>query len=67
MYLHERTLKVQKAQADINFMLIKAIQEHNLTNGEVIMLIGSFLQSTAKYMIREERHPEDPGKCGDVA
>jgi len=67
MHLHERTLKVQKAQAEIKYMLIIEIQRHGLTDGEVVMMLGDFLQSTAKYMIRAERHPEDPEKRGDEA
>lgn len=37
-----------------------------LTYGERMAVIGRQLSGSAKYIIREERHPEDPSRPGDV-
>ena len=38
-----------------------------LTIAERMHVIGDQLCTTAKYWIREERHPENPSKPGDLA
>ena len=42
------------------------VNEYNLTIGEQISIIGQALQIEAKYIIRAERHPENPEKPADL-
>jgi hypothetical protein len=65
MKLHERTLLVQKASAEMGMAIIDIVQKYDLTYGEVFGILGQSINDFAKYLKREERHPEDPEKKGD--
>ena len=60
--LHEREYVMQQANSD----LYALIEKHGLTNGEVVRLYAEHLASIAKWMIRDERHPDDPSKPGGI-
>jgi len=68
MRLHDRTLKVQAAQFRFNDLLLSFQQEHGLSYVEMVNIIaGSMQTELLKYMLRAERHPEDPSKKADEA
>lgn len=47
---------------------MRRIQEvHKLTYGEWFSILGGEIAGLAKYLIRTERHPNDPDKGGDEA
>jgi len=66
--LHARTMPVQRAHAELGMMISKWWGEQDgLTPAE---LVGILLQETAsihKYVLRAERHPDDPGRKADEA
>lgn len=66
MKLHKRVMLVQAATCDISDAILKAVEKHDLTYGEIVMILGGELQSFAKYQIREERHPGDPDARGGL-
>lgn len=41
--------------------------KHGLTYGELFSILGAHIALLAKYLIRVERHPDDPTKRGDEA
>lgn len=63
--LHERTMLVQAASCDFHTWELEWIQKHDLTYGEIVGIYADRLASHAKYMRRDERHPDDPEKRGD--
>lgn len=66
--LHPREEKVQKAQYRLMELLIELKKE--LTPGEYLQVItdelGRIWSLKAKYMVRSERHPDDPNKPGGL-
>ena len=62
MKLHHRTLSVAQASADISQALIALQQEHGLTDIEMMQAVATWQDRKLKYMLRAERHPDDPDK-----
>lgn len=67
MRLHERTLPVQKAEAEFGLMWIDFCQENDLTYVEALQILNGTIAGHLKYMLRAERHPDEPEKRGDEA
>lgn len=67
MKLHERTMPVARARAEICLALIRLQEEHDLTDIEMLQAIGEAQALILKYMLRAERHPNDPEAKGDEA
>ncbi len=65
MKLHSRTMVVSQADLEFRTLLRALTEKYDLTFGETIKILSEYLSTEATYMIREERHPEDPGKKGD--
>lgn len=65
MKIHPRYFIVSKAENEISMFLLDLIQKHDLTYGETVKILTHLLQTQAKYMIRDERHPDDDDKRGD--
>lgn len=69
MKIHEREKNVNAARQKLMTCMME-IQE-DLTEGEFLKVVTSELsdaiQTRAKYMIREERHPGSPDKPGGLA
>lgn len=65
--LHPRTLQVNRAENAISRKLLEMQEELELTDIEMVRAITLYLQSITKYMLRAERHPEDPSKKADEA
>jgi hypothetical protein len=67
MRLHPRTRIVQHAEEAISEAIHKVWAEADLTDIEVCQILVTQLASIQKYMLRNERHPDDPDKGGDEA
>lgn len=67
MKLHERTLPVQNAGIELSGWLLEWVQRHDLTFGETIKLLSLEIEKHARFLIRSERHPDNPEKKGDEA
>lgn len=67
MQIHERTMPVKKAGLELSNFFLEWQQKHGLTFGEVFKLTLEVLQRETVYIIRQERHPNDPDKKGDEA
>lgn len=67
MRLHPRLATVREAELEIEIAIGEIAKKHNLTYGEMFSILSTQMQREAKYMIRAERHPDDPAKKGDEA
>ena len=65
--LHERTMTVQRASAELGMWLCDLQERHDLTSTEVAVILAGQQQSVLKYVLRAERHPEDPDRKADEA
>lgn len=65
--IHERTMVVQKAEAEIGvaFWAIPAVAE--LTVVELIGVCARLTASVVRVKLRDERHPDDPLKRAEEA
>lgn len=61
--LHPRTMTVQRASADLHTYLGQLIDTHNLSWTEVAVILAERQQD----VLRQERHPRNPGKKADEA
>lgn len=68
MKLHPREENVRRAHLKLMECLMEL--KKDLTDGEFLRVVTDELTSewhlTAKYMIREERHPGEPVKAGGL-
>ena len=60
--LHHRTMAVAQASAEIGMTLIVLQPEHGLTDVEMMQVLTVWQERKLKYMLRAERHPEDPDR-----
>lgn len=67
LYLHPRTLPVNQAGAEFRDWLWRFQAAKGLTDIELLQMLGESQLVTLKYMLRAERHPEDPDKKADEA
>lgn len=65
MKIHERAMPVHIAENEISYAFWEGVQKHGLTYGEAIGCLARIMQTASKYMVRDERHPDDPEKGGD--
>ena len=65
--LHERTRLVEKAEYELDAAVAKIVTEHDLTYGEILSILSVLLSRYARFLVRTERHPDDPDKKGDEA
>ena len=63
MKRHKRDIIQTKARNDIHGAIEAASSQYELTHGEIVSILSSYLQSESKYMVRFERHGnyEDAG------
>ena len=60
MKLHERTMPVQQAHADIDRAVTDAIGEHpDLTYLELLAILNQIAAAWIKYGIKDERSPSE--------
>lgn len=64
--LHPRHRIVAEARHELGMTVAKFVKEHDLTYGELFSILAVEMSTWAKYAIRDERHPEDSDKPGDV-
>jgi hypothetical protein len=62
---HDRTQSVAEASAEIGVTLNRLQREHGLTTTEMLQAVGSWQMTCLKYMLRAERHPDNPGEPAD--
>lgn len=68
MTLHKRTLPCQKAANDLRGVLVDWLRKHpDLTWAEAVHCLAGMIASWTTYLIRDERHPNDPDKRADEA
>lgn len=67
MRLHPRYHPMRKAACEVGAAVLKAVEDHDLTYGELISILAQETAMAAKYLVRIERHPDDPEKKGDEA
>ena len=60
--ISRHALDVQRAQTKIEIMILDAASEAGLTNIELLQALASSQQGILKYMLRAERHPDEPDK-----
>jgi len=63
--IHPRTFRVQAASAAIQQELINLQQKHELTDIEMLQCVAWWQDAVLKYMLRAERHPDDPERKAD--
>lgn len=62
---HPRHQSVTEAQFEIGVKLNALQREHGLTNTEMLQAVTSWQGTALKYMLRAERHPDDPSAAAD--
>jgi hypothetical protein len=67
MRLHDRTLPVQAAGAELFGVLEDFQSVHDLTDVEMLRLLHEHGHLLTKRLLRAERHPRQPGKKADEA
>ncbi len=67
MKLHPRTRKVIDAEVELRKHLLDWQHRHGLTAIEVSQILTSELQNELRYLLRAERHPNEPNKKADEA
>jgi hypothetical protein len=67
MRLHPRHEITERAKIDLGGQISDWLGRHDLTWAEAIRILAYELASLTKYLIREERHPDDPDKKADEA
>jgi hypothetical protein len=65
MNQHERTAKVHKARMDIESAFLEIRRKHGLTSTEFLSILVESMATDLKFLLREERHPEDPSRPAD--
>ena len=63
----ERAKKVSVAQTEVAAWLEAFQSERELTDIEMLQAVHSWEALVFKYMLREERHPDDPDRPADQA
>lgn len=63
--LHPRTMPVQKAEGHLKRYLWDFQKEYDLTDIELLRALIECQVTVTKYMLRAERHPDDPERKAD--
>lgn len=63
--LHRRTMQVQQAEAELGVTLARFQREHDLTDVEMARALTGQLDRVLKYVLRRERHPDNPDRKAD--
>lgn len=70
MQRHPRELLVNDAESELHGAFYDIRKKYGLSTGESLRVLSTFLESSigviSKHMIRDERHPSDPGKPGGI-
>lgn len=63
--ISEEALRVEKARAKIAVEINELWEKHDLTAIEFLQALNTVEATVLKYMLRAERHPNDPDKSAD--
>ena len=58
-------MTVERAEVELSQFLLQWAEQHELTWCEMARALTEQIQMCLKYMLRAERHPEDPSKKAD--
>jgi hypothetical protein len=64
--LHPRFRIVETAKTELLSAYAEICKRHNLTCVEALMIPDGLTSTTLKYMLRQERHPDNPDKPADT-
>ena len=67
MKLHERTMKVERARAELHNYILDFTEQHELTDAETAGILIYLTERFNTFILREERHPGNPDKKADEA
>lgn len=62
---HRRVKIVNTADHEISDAFWKFVDKYDLTSIECQKILIGIMSSLNRYMLRTERHPDDPDKSGD--
>jgi hypothetical protein len=65
MKLHSRHQLVERARIELMELIDEWIKKHRLTAVEAMRCITGETHELTRYMLRRERHPDDPDKKAD--
>lgn len=65
--LHPRMQVVADAEYEFKKAWRAIEEKYELTYGEMFRILGQQVDNIARYLVRSERHPDDPDKKGDEA
>ena len=60
MRLHPRYAITKQAALQIDKAISDAIAEHDITYAELLVILAEQQRKWATYLLRAERHPDDP-------
>lgn len=60
MRVHPRVAIVQQAEVDLNRLVWDWMNRHDLTYIEAVRCLLGRTEELTKFMLRHERHPENP-------
>jgi dTDP-D-glucose 4,6-dehydratase len=63
---HSRAVLVVNAENEIRAQVWKIQGDQDITNVEMLQILVRMQQSILKYMLRAERHPNDPDQPADL-
>jgi len=66
MKRHPRAIAAQKAESEISESISAIAEKHELSDIELLQIMNGLLATTLKYMLRAERHPDNPDLPADV-
>lgn len=64
---HPRSVPVQNAELQITASINLIARKYDLTSVELLKILNGESALTLKYMLREERHPDNPDKPAELA
>lgn len=67
MAIHFRTNALQVAETELYLLLADWAEKHRLTEIEQLGALNRVQGTILRTMLRDERHPDDPGKDVDEA
>lgn len=67
MRLHPRYTIAKAAELQISAAISAAIQEHDISYAELLVILAEQQRMYATYLLRTERHPDDPERKADEA
>ena len=63
--LHPRTTITMTVGAEFDVFLLELQKKYDLTDVEILQMLTAGQQGILKFMLRAERHPDDPTKRAD--